>query len=137
MFFNPIKFFTPSYFLELQPFTTGTTIKIMVAIGIIMLVPAIAAKYYSVKGKLPGYQKKTLGEVASWFFTFAIVDLLWTWFKYERVAYLSARFWSIIILAVAAWWAFLIFRRWRKVAPQAAKQAEQHQQYLKYLPKKK
>lgn len=137
MYFDPIKFFTPSYFLNMQPFTASATIRIMVITGIIMLIPAAVAKFYTVKGKFPGYQKKLLNDVAAWFFTFAVLDLLWTWFKFENVAYLSARFWSVIFLVIGIWWAYRIFRYWRKVAPQAEKQSQKHQQYLKYLPKKK
>lgn len=135
--FNIVKFFTPGYFLELRPYVYPSTVKIMIVIGAILLVIALGLKIYALKAKLPGYQVKLFDRIAVWFATFGALELLWTWFRYERVSYLSARFWSVIILLIALWWAYRIFLYWRKVVPQAQKQAQTHQQYLKYLPKKK
>ncbi|MFA5124730.1 MAG: hypothetical protein WC473_02800 [Patescibacteria group bacterium] len=135
--FNIIKFFTPSYFLELRPYTYPSTIKIMIVIGVILLIVAVVFKVYAIKKKMPGYQLRLFNQIAVWFATFGGLELFWTWLKYERVSYLSARFWSVILLFIALWWAYRIFLYWQKVVPQAQKQAQTHQQYLKYLPKKK
>ncbi|MFA6227749.1 MAG: hypothetical protein WC668_01035 [Patescibacteria group bacterium] len=135
--FNIVKFFTPGYFLELRPYTYPSTIKIMIGAGIILLLIAVALKVYASRKKMPGYRLRLFDQIAAWFATFGGLELFWTWLRYERVSYLSARFWSVILLLAALWWAYRIFLYWRKAVPQAQKQAETHQQYLKYLPQKK
>ncbi len=135
--FNPIVFFQPDRLLEMRPYTTPQTLKIMLAFFVILAAIAVGLKIWKIIKKPAGYIKKIIDKYISllaWMSAFGLIMVL---AKYERASILSARFWLIAWAIVAIWWLCLIVRYQLKTVPEAKKQIEQKKQFMKYLPKKK
>lgn len=134
--FSPIKFFNPTYLFELRPYTYPSTIRLMLIFFVIMLIVGIALKLIQKFKPLQKYQEKAIKKYASWLLFMSSWGLLLTWFKYERIQVLAARFWLVIWLVITIGWLVKIYFYQNKTLAQAKKQAENRQLLKKYLPKK-
>ena len=135
--FDVIKFFQPTYLFDLRPFTTDSTIKIMVIFFSIFILIAIGIKIYKKTRNLEKFQNNLLDKIYYFFITLGGIGLGLTWLRYERVQILSARFWLIIWLAILIIWLYPILKYQFKVVPEAKKNSEEKKLFKKYLPGKK
>lgn len=136
--FSLAKLFSLSYWFELRPYTQWGTIKIMLAVFLIMVLIGIGAKLWSIfDKKLEKFQIKLLEKYYSLFVLMGVWGLIITWTRFEYVNLLGARFWQIIWLIVFVIGLYPIIKYQTKVVPEAKKQAEERRAFLKYLPKKK
>lgn len=135
--FDPIKFFQPAYLFELRPFTSPSTIKMMMIFFALLVIIGIGVKIYQSTRQLEKFQTKLLEKLISFFIVLGVLGILLTWLRYERVQILSARFWLIAWLITLAIWLYPIIKYWTKVVPEAKKRHEEKKMFQKYLPKKK
>ncbi len=134
--FSPIKFFNPAYLFELRPYTYPSTIKLMLIFFVVMLGIGIVLLLLKKFKKLEKYQEKAIKKYSSWLIWMSACGLLLTWFKYERVQILAARFWLVVWLMVTIGWLAKIYLYQNKYLAQAKRQSENRQMLKKYLPKK-
>lgn len=135
--FNPIRFFDPARLFEMRPYTYPQTIKIMLAFFLVLAIIAVGLKIWEIYKKPNGYLKKLGDKYISflgWMSGFGLIMVL---ARNERAPLISARFWLVVWLVIAAWWLCRIIRYQVKTVPEAKKQIEQKKQFMKYLPKKK
>lgn len=69
----------------------------------------------------------------TFFLTNAIIGLLLTFFNYEMVPFLSARFWFLLWAISILVWLFFIYKIVAKI-PAKKVQAEREKEFKKYLP---
>ena len=62
-----------------------------------------------------------------------IIGALLLFFTYERVAFLSSRFWFALWFLLHAVWAWYIYTKWQKL-PEIKKELEARREYKKYIP---
>jgi len=98
---------------------------------------AIGIKIWGIKKKPQGYVRKLADKYISFFSWMSVFGLIITLTRYERANLLAGRFWLVIWLIGGLWWLYTIYKYQSVVVPQAKKQAEQKQQFQKYLPSKK
>ncbi|MBI2459490.1 MAG: hypothetical protein HYV53_02975 [Parcubacteria group bacterium] len=67
------------------------------------------------------------------FLTNAIIGLLLTFFNYEMVPFLSARFWFLLWAISMLIWLFFIYKLAAKI-PEKRAQMEKEKQFKKYIP---
>jgi len=135
--YDLIKFFKPAYLLELQPYTSLGTIKIMMIFFAVVTAIGIGLKIYERTAEMEKFRSKLLDKLVSLFITLGLLGIGLTWVRYERVQILSARFWLLVWLAALFAWLYPILKYLFKVVPEAKKHAEESRLMRKYLPAKK
>lgn len=135
--YDPVRFFNPSYLFDFRPYTYPQTIKAMALFFIAFTIVAIGIKIWGIKKKPQGYVRKLADKYISFFSWMSVFGLIITLTRYERANLLAGRFWLVIWLIGGLWWLYTIYKYQSVVVPQAKKQAEQKQQFQKYLPSKK
>lgn len=103
----------------------------------VVLAIAIILKIREKRKKPAGFEKKLAKKYFNLFLTISLLGFFWTWCRYEKVLYLSARIWLWALILVFLSWLVWIIRYQIKTAPEARKRLEQKQIFEKYLPKKK
>lgn len=92
------------------------------------------ALFASKKEKADKIIAKFFNKVSNWGLWSGIIGLLITFFRYERVAYLGMRFWTIIWLLFIFGWFILILKYFLKDVPKLKKEKERKKEFEKYLP---
>lgn len=135
--FDLIKFLQPAYLFDLRPFTTPQTIKTMIIFFGVLALIGIGVKIYKETRDLEKFQANFLDKVISYLITLGLLGIGLTWLRYERVQILSARFWLMAWLIIAAAWLYPIVKYRLKVVPEARKRSDEKKLMQKYLPNKK
>ena len=134
---NFVKFFTPSYFLDLRPVIDPGTLKfLMIGFGI-MAVAGVVLKIIVQVKKFDHYQKNIFNKYFQLLLTVGLLGEFYVWCRYELAYFFSARFWLVVLAATLAIWLYYILKYQIKVVPQARVQAERTKIFNQYLPKKK
>jgi len=127
------NFFTLKMWFSINP---GSLMPVfhyaLVVVVLLFLVATFAFKYKYNK------QKKTLyNRIFSSLFNFSltgtIIGAFVLFFTYERVPFLSARFWFIVWFLVHAVWGWFIYKKLKKI-PEIKDQIKANKEYQKYIP---
>ena len=135
--FSPVKFFNLSYLFDLQPAIYPSTINLMVGFFGLILIAGMVIKIYNKINKLEKIKAKLLEKYANLLLTLGFLGLALTWFRYERINLLSARFWLLLWLMLTIIWLYKILNYQFKTLPKIKKDSENKKLLQKYLPKKK
>lgn len=133
-----IKF---GYWFEKQPYYLSDYFtKIFVGAFFIMIILSLAFKFYSYwlnKQKKPYLIVTFWNKLANFSFWMACLEILYYFFRYERVVLLSSRFWMVAwLITFIIWIGFIFHYRFNKV-PQMIAEKVQKNDFEKYLPKKR
>ena len=127
------NFLTLNFWFNIRPVAfIGSSLKIVLGFILLLIVLAVIA----------GIGKKRWTKslyTAFWnslyyfFLTNAIVGLVLTFFNYEMVPFLSARFWFLLWGASMVVWLVFIYKKVVKI-PQKKAQLEKEKEFKKYIP---
>ncbi len=106
--------------------------KFFLALVIVLAILSLALNFLMKRNKTGLYAQ--FWRRAYYFcFTNAFVFLLLSFFNYELVPFLSARFWYLLVGVEMAVWAFFILRTLYFV-PKKKEQYEKEKEFKKYIP---
>lgn len=111
---------------------TGLLILLFVCIAF-----AVAAYIYRRKSGFDKLTRQAIGRLARLALIFGLVGLLLYAFAYERVSYLSMRFWWIPLILWAGWEKWRLYRFFFKKIPEIRKALAEREAFEKWLPKRK
>ncbi|PJE58079.1 MAG: hypothetical protein COU81_02660 [Candidatus Portnoybacteria bacterium CG10_big_fil_rev_8_21_14_0_10_36_7] len=135
--FNITSYFKLERFLSLQPAIALSTIYFLVAIFGGLLIMALIIKLTKKITHQDSFFKKLLQKYFVMLMTMSLLGLMLTWFRYERVYILSARFLLLVWFLGMAVWLVYILKYQFKVMPQERIKLQKTQEFNKYLPKRK
>lgn len=127
------NFLNFDFWFSLRPGTfISSSLKIMLGFIILLIIMAI------VSGVIKRKWAKSLyagfwASLNSFFLSNAIIGLFLTFFNYEMVPFLSARFWLLLWGAGMAVWLFFICKMIIKI-PQKKALLEKEREFKKYIP---
>ncbi|MBI4779610.1 hypothetical protein HY797_04125 [Candidatus Falkowbacteria bacterium] len=127
------NFLTWNFWFSARPGSfTGFSFKIILAFIFLLIILSIAG------GVIKKRWSKSLyspfwNNLYIFFLTNAIIGLLLTFFNYEMVPFLSARFWFLFWAVGVLVWLFFIYRILIKI-PAKRKRLEKEKEFKKYIP---
>jgi len=140
MFYWP-QFIKLSYWFERQPnYFSSSVDRLFVYAFFLMIIISLAFKftaYLHNKQKKPYLIVTFWNKMANFTFWMACLEILYYFFRYERVMLLSSRFWMLLwLITFLTWGGFILYYRFKKI-PQIMSEKVQKNDFEKYLPKKK
>ncbi len=129
--------FSISRTIDWRPNVSKEALLIFLFVFAVILVIAIVLKIMEKRKKSAGFEKKLMDKYFNLFLTVSLLGFFWTWCRYEKVLYLSARLWLWVLIIIFIMWLAWIIKYQLKIVPEARKKLEQKQIFEKYLPKKK
>ncbi|MEI6288589.1 MAG: hypothetical protein WCP18_03365 [bacterium] len=135
--FNLIKFFTPSYFFDMQPSIEPKTAYFLLGVFGIMAIAGIGIMIAKKVKKYEAHFAFLLQKYATCLLTMGLIGLIMVWLRFEQAFFLSSRFMLVIWLLAFAWWLAMIIKYQYKALPKIKEQIAKHQEFRKYLPKRK
>lgn len=127
------NFLTLNFWFDLRPGVfVGLSMKIVLSFICLLIILAIVAGI----GKKRWAKSLYAGPWNSFYYFFltnAIVGLILTFFNYELVPFLSARFWFLLWGISLVIWLFFIYKIIIKI-PQKKARLEKEKEFKKYLP---
>jgi len=127
------NFLTLNFWFDLRPEVfTGFSLKIVLGFILLLIVLAVVTgigKKRWVKSLYSGLWN----SLYYFFLTNAVIGLVLTFFNYEMVPFLSARFWFLLWGVSLAVWLFFIYRTIIKI-PQKKARLEKEKEFNKYIP---
>ncbi|MFA6422723.1 MAG: hypothetical protein WCV92_04990 [Candidatus Buchananbacteria bacterium] len=131
------RFFSFQYYFDATTFISVTTLRVMLAIFVVMVVAGLGIKVYEKVKKLSPIMCKLIDKYFAMLVVMGFLGILLSWFRYEGAYFVSARFWTVVwVIGIIVWLADIL-RYQFVVVPLAKKQAEQKKNFTKYLPKRK
>ncbi len=104
----------------------------LIIIVILFLLALIFFKFKYKENKKNLYSKIYL-SLFNFSLTGVIIGSLILFFTYERVPFLSARFWFIVWFSVHAVWGWFIYKKLKKI-PEIKQEIKKRKEYKKYIP---
>lgn len=127
------NFLTLNFWFSLRPGVfVGLSLKIILGFIFLLIVLAFASgigKKRWVKSLYAGLWR----GLYYFFLTNATIGLILTFFNYEMVPFLSARFWFLLWVASMVIWLVFIYRAIIKI-PQKKARLEKEKEFKKYIP---
>ena len=80
--------------------------------------------------------KVILSKLGNFGVSMGLLGLMWLFFRQQRVSFLAWRFWLLLWLLIAVWWATKILKYALKRLPQIKQEKEAKARLDKYLPNK-
>ena len=131
------NFFKLERFLNLRPAIQLNTVYFLLVVFGAVLVAAIIFKIIQKVTSGDSFYKSLLQKYFVVFLTLGLIGLALTWFRYERVYVLSARFWLLVWLIGLVVWLAFVLKYQLKTVPRARTKLQKSKEFNKYLPKKK
>lgn len=136
MIFNFSQFFSPSYLFSRYPGELSEKFLIAwLVVGAGLIIISILANI------LPGRLWAADSAWVRWYsrlgtcaFTGGLVSLMLLFFRYEKVPFLSARFWMVFWLIGVIAWLVLLIHKARTAVPSAVAMHQRQRRLAKYLP---
>ena len=134
------RLFELIFWLDLAP--TGLHVRtamLFASFFIIMILLKFVGKlvYMRYKKELLGPEKRMIRMIESFLLTMGFTGIIWTFFAYEGLPVVAARFWVIVWLVSAALWVYVIIYYMLVDMPKELKNLQHKERFEKYLPKKK
>jgi len=127
------NFLTLNFWFSLRPGAfIGSSLKIVLGFILLLIILAVIAGIGKKRWAKSLYAGLWSG-LYNFFLTNAIVGLILTFFNYEMVPFLSARFWFLLWAIVLIAWLVFIYRAVAKI-PQKKARLEKEREFKKYIP---
>jgi hypothetical protein len=105
---------------------------ILVAVIVLLFVGILVSTYFHKRYKKTLYAKLWLSGY-NFCLTGTIIGALLLFFTYERVNFLSARFWFLIWFLLQAAWAWFLYKKLKRL-PVIKKEITARKEFEKYIP---
>ena len=123
--------FTLNYWFELMPGVIGNSGKIFfLSLIIIFLLGAVLSSFYRRKGRL---FKKTFSRLYDFFAGNFVLAIIFFFFRYETIPFLSARFWLALWFILIIGWLYFILKD-LKGLDEKREEEKKRKEKEKYLP---
>ena len=132
-----VSFFKLERFFNLRPAIQPNTVYFLLAVFGIVILIAIIFKVIQKTIKGDTFNKNLLQKYFVAFLTMGLIGEVMVWFRYERVYFLSARFWLLVWLIILIIWLAFILKYQLKIIPKFRTDLQKTKEFNKYLPKKK
>lgn len=127
------NFLTLNFWFNLRPGVfIGLSLKIILGLILLLIVLAVVTGVGK-KRWAKGLYSGLWNSLYYFFLTNAIVGLVLTFFNYERVPFLSARFWFLLWGTCVIVWLFFIYKIIIRI-PQRKARLEKEKEFNKYIP---
>jgi len=107
-------------------------LNIFIVLIALFFMATIITRFYYKKYKKTLYNRVWLSAY-NFSLTGLILGLLWLFFVYEQVAFLSSRFWFLIWFLIHAIWLWSIYKKIKQM-PEIKQQIKNRKEYQKYIP---
>lgn len=125
-----------SYWFSLRPPFMSSKALLMAQIALLVIFAAgVALKFYAKTLRKDPPRARLLRRIGSAVIALAVVLALWLFMKYEMIYLLGARFWPPVFAVILGIWAWRLFDRFRRTAPQDIEAMRKAAEFRKYLPK--
>ncbi len=130
------NFLNLSYWFSLRPPFMSSQSLLMAQVAILVIFSAgIALKFYARSLRKDPPRARFVRRLGSPVIVFAVVLTIWLFMKYETIYLLGARFWPPMFTLIFGVWAWRLFDRFRRTAPQDNEAMRKAAEFRKYLPK--
>lgn len=127
------NFLTLNFWFDLRPSAfMAASLKILLGFILLLIVLAIIAAIGK-KRWVKSLYSTFWSSLYNFFLTNAVIGLILTFFNYEMVPFLSARFWLLLWVICMAVWLVYIYKIIIKI-PQKKVLLEKERQFKKYIP---
>ncbi len=134
---NIASYFKLERFLSLQPAISTNTVYFLMIFFSALLIMAIIIKVITIKTTKDCFYKTLSQKYFVLLLTMSLIGIFLTWFRYERVYLLSARFLLLVWFVTFIAWLVYILKYQIKVVPQEREKLQKTIEFNKYLPKRK
>ena len=127
------NFLTLNFWFSARPGAfSGISLKIVLSFIVLLIILSIVSGVIK-KRWSKGLYSSFWNGLYTFFISNAIVGLLLTFFNYEMVPFLSARFWFLLWAIGMLVWLFFIFKIVIKI-PEKRARLEKEKEFKKYIP---
>lgn len=134
------QLFDVFFWFNLEPESLGIwTTVLFLSFFALLLVSKVLGKalYLNYKKTLLAPEKRLLSKCESFFLTMGFSGLAWTFFAYEALPILSARFWIFVWIVSCILWIYFLAHYALVEMPVLLGQIKEKEKREKYLPKRK
>lgn len=128
------KFLKTDYIFEVTPSPQSDYIYLSIIYGLLILISIGLWFYYNKKQKNKKVWQKMRGRVFNLFFYSGLIGLFLVFFRFQQIAYLGSRFFTLILWLVIFIWAFFTVLYRFTSLKQEFKNIEKKENFEKYLP---
>lgn len=129
-----ISFFRLSHLFYLRPQPMVWRGLVVLIVINILLIALGAIAFWAIPKTKDGLKVKGLRRIMHLGLTMGILGLVYTFFAWQSVAFLSARFWILILVIVALVWGGFIARYFTTEVPKLRSKIEDKRKFDKYIP---
>ncbi|MBU1037146.1 hypothetical protein KKF32_03870 [Patescibacteria group bacterium] len=124
------------YWFATKPLAFNPLIlKILLVVFIVIIILAIISSLLFLKKPKDKLSKKIWSKLTNWLYAFGIVNLIFVFFRQERIPYLSMRLIMFLWLLASFIWLIFILRFMFLKIPKVKREQTQKEELEKYLPK--
>lgn len=129
----------PSYYLSARPSIGyfGWLMPLLVIFALMLVAGLYIKVVYGVYQRKHPYYQVLSNKIFSWLWTTGCLGLLYLFFRYEGIMFLSSRILLIILLIIFFYWGYNIWFFAKKDFQQMKKQYHSNIEKKKYWPKKR
>ncbi len=125
-----LNIFKISYYFDNNTGSTFTGFWVLVGLVVLLLIASVVLKR---KPELVKIDRRVLYKMTRIAFIFSWIMLLWLFFRYEGVMYLSWRFWPAILILWVIYEKVLLYRFWKYELPARRSRGDENSSKEKYL----
>ncbi|MBP9869053.1 hypothetical protein KBC59_00635 [Patescibacteria group bacterium] len=111
--------------------------RLLLVLFVGFVVIGVLAHLARLRGGLEKMTRRAISRAGTLLITMGLFGLLLWAFLYERVSYLSMRFWYLVWLGILIWWVYSIYKFVFIEIPQKQDQQKERDAINKWLPKSK
>jgi len=136
-YIKPLLSFSYWFNTTAIPFLPAVNKLVLITLYGLLIAGIACAAYAKLGKKLEKDLKRLLRKYAGALTTAGVVGLMFYAFTWQRVPFLSMRFFFVLWFALFAYWIWTIIRFQTKELPERRKMREEQAKREKWLPKKK
>ena len=133
------KFLTLEFWFRQHDYSQRILIIILILFSSLILI-GIIWRVISKKGKKKDKPKFLLNfyrRLGNYFITLGVIGLIFGFFSHQNIYLFGLRFWYLVLLIVAIIWGIKHLKFYSRRIPQIKKQKKEHDEFQRYLPKRK
>ncbi len=134
---RPFDLFKPNYLFDPTPSPEFPSAWVVFAFFVLLFAASFWAHKQIVQAKHPRLSHMALGGIPSRMREFALIGLLFTFFRDQNIPYLGMRFWLVLVVVGGIAYGVYAFRNFKKAQAEEFKASPVAMKSKSYLPQPK
>ena len=125
------------FWFDRFPNQDPTTVKIYFVLFLGLIIAGAGIRMVTKRTQKDRFTREITHRIASLCVVIGVFGLMYWFFAFQKIVFLSSRFWLLVILLGVAVWAANIIRYATKTVPKERERLRARKKNLDYMPKKK